>query len=138
MFLNTSTRLVRAHHQKLGSCPQAGEETATAHDFMQSIGELFMKILSSYHEGGVTVEKDVANRPDYIGVEFEYLQFLGEHEVEDLEQGDLKEANRYRECAAQFLEDHLGQWAALFCDKAIPMAQTGFFLGVLPLIKAVV
>ena len=102
-----------------------------------ALPELFRKILNSYHEGGVTVKKDVANRPDYIGVEFEYLQFLGEHEVEALEQGDQEEASRYRECAAQFLENHLGQWAGSFCDKAIPAAQTDFFLGVLHLIKAV-
>lgn len=103
-----------------------------------SLSELFGEILSSYHEGGVTVRKDVANRPDYIGVEFEYLQIMGECQVDALEKGDQEEANRCRECAAKFIENHLGQWAGSFCDKAIPTAQTDFFLGVLHLIKAVV
>jgi TorA maturation chaperone TorD len=128
------TRLFRGVSPNYGPPPPY---EAVYHQTHLALPELLMKILSSYHEGGVTVEKDAANRPDYIGVEFEYLQFLGEHEIEDLKQGDREEANRYRECAAHFLEDHLGQWAGLFCDKAIPMARTDFFLGILHLIKAV-
>ena len=102
-----------------------------------SPSEILQTVVQTYHEYSVDVNKEAANRPDYIGIELDFLRHLNACESKAWEKGQDKTALGYQEAGRNFLLNHLGRWACKFCDLAIEDAKTDFYRGFLRLTKGV-
>jgi TorA maturation chaperone TorD len=99
--------------------------------------QILQSVTGFYHEHSVEVSEESDNRPDYIGIELEFLCHISEREAEAWEQGENESALHYQAVSKNFLENHLGRWAWKFCDLAIEEAKTDFYRGFLRVTKGV-
>ena len=95
-------------------------------------------VLRCYRENGLSPDPAFQNRPDYIGMELDFLGLLSEREARALEKGDVSKACGYLKTVRSFLLEHLGNWCGDFCDRAIVHAKTGFYRGALQMTKGIV
>jgi TorA maturation chaperone TorD len=100
--------------------------------------EVLETVLKCYRENGFSPDPVFQNRPDYIGMELDFLGLLSEREAEALEAGDMSNASGYLKTVRSFLLEHLGTWCGDFCDRAIVHAKTGFYRGALQVTKGIV
>ncbi len=100
--------------------------------------ELIQKINELYRANGLVITNDYHERPDYIGLEFSFLQYLAEAEAEAWEKGKADLARAHHEAARSFLMQHLGAWINTFIAPAMRFARTGFYHGFLQLCQGVV
>ena len=100
--------------------------------------EVMQDVYRQYKNEGVTVGAASQNRPDYIGIELDFMRHLSELEASAMDAGDKDRASEYSKTADAFLAEHLGQWCGKFCDLAIPYAKIGFYRGALQLTKGIV
>jgi TorA maturation chaperone TorD len=128
------TRLFRGISPNYGPTPpyegvyQAGQRDPV---------EVLQQVNAIYHENGVTIGEDSPNRPDYIGLELDFLRFLAEREAQAWEQGDEELAFGYADKGKSFFEEHLGGWVWTFCEQALEHARTDFYRGFLRLTKGI-
>jgi len=99
--------------------------------------EILQSVMRVYHEHAVDLNEKAANRPDYIGIELDFLRHLNECEAEAREKGEDQTARRVQEAEKRFMINHLGRWAWKFCDLAIEEAKTEFYRGFIRLTKGV-
>jgi TorA maturation chaperone TorD len=95
-------------------------------------------VVTDYLKHDVVMFQDSVNRPDYIGLEFDFLALLAEREQAAWESGDTAAAVGKRSGAQEFFDQHAGRWVKLYCDKAIEQAKTDFYRGLLLLTRGVV
>jgi TorA maturation chaperone TorD len=97
-----------------------------------------MRTLTQLYARHDAVATAAGNRPDYIGVEFDFLRYLSRRELDAWEQGDEALALHYRETACAFIAEHMVPWVGRFCELAIAEAQTDFYRGVARVTKGVI
>jgi TorA maturation chaperone TorD len=100
--------------------------------------ELIQGVNQLYRDNGLVVSNNSNERPDYIGLEFSFLQHLAEAEAQAWEQGDADLARSRQETAHMFLRQHLGAWISTFTVPALRFAKTDFYHGFLQLCQGVV
>jgi TorA maturation chaperone TorD len=100
--------------------------------------KVLQAVARCYQATGVAPFEKAANRPDYIGLELDFLRYLCEQQLEAQQKGDETQLETLQSAEHDFLKDHLGRWAAKYCEKAIEEAKTGFYLGFLHLIRGTV
>lgn len=100
--------------------------------------QVLRNVVRCYLEQGVSPRQEGADRPDYIGLEFDFLALLAEREQAAWEQGDDRVARECALAARQFFQDHPGRWVAQYCQRAISEARTGFFEGLLRLTRGMI
>ena len=100
-------------------------------------GDVLQSIMRVYHEHSVDLDEKAGNRPDYIGIELDFLRHLGECEAAAWEQEEDESALEYQDAEKHFLINHLGRWIWKFCDLAIEEAKTDFYRGFIRLTKGV-
>lgn len=88
----------------------------------QDIHRLFSKM-------GVHVPEEWHQPPDYIGVELDFMRLLCEKEREAWEEG-RDSVHEVLEEENSFLENHLGLWIPLFCERMVNYAREDFFRGI--------
>lgn len=128
------TRLFR------GVSPSYGPPPPYEGVYSKAIGnpaELLQAIMQTYHQYSVDIDKNAANRPDYIGIELDFLRYLNEHEAEAWQRGEQETALDLHRAQTNFLSRHLGSWVEKFCERAMEEAKTGFYLGFIRLTKSV-
>jgi TorA maturation chaperone TorD len=128
------TRLFR------GVSPQYGPAPPYEGVYIEGAGnpaEILQSIMQIYHEYAVDVDEKAANRPDYIGIELDFLRHLNEKEAEAWAGGENETAQSYQEAGRNFLLNHVWRWACKFCELAIEEAKTDFYQGFLRLTKGV-
>jgi TorA maturation chaperone TorD len=91
-----------------------------------------------YAKHGVAPAENAGNRPDYIGLELDFLRYLCEQQADAWEKGDEIQAQEFQLAEHNFLKDHLGKWAARYCDQAIKEARTDFYHGFIHLVKGTI
>ncbi len=91
-----------------------------------------------YTKHGVTPAENAGNRPDYIGLELDFLCYLCEQQAEAWEKGDEEKAFNFQLGEYEFLKDHLGRWGAIFCARVIEEARTDFYRGFAHLTKGII
>lgn len=91
-----------------------------------------------YSKHGVAPAENAGNRPDYIGLELDFLCYLCEQQADAWEKGDEIQAQEFQLAEHDFLKDHLGRWGAIFCDRAIEEAKTAFYRGYAHLTRAMI
>jgi len=99
--------------------------------------EVLQAIMRTYHTYSVDVDEKAANRPDYIGIELDFLRYLSENEAEAWSKGQEENALGYHAAQRGFLSNHLGRWVNKFFDQAIEEAKTGFYRGFIHLARGV-
>ncbi len=95
-------------------------------------------VASFYNQYGVLPDERAGNRPDYIGLELDFLRYVCEQQAESWEKGDETLANYWQLAESDFLNNHLGRWVAGFCDQAINKAKTDFYRGFAHLTKGII
>ncbi len=126
------TRLFR------GVAPDYGPEPPYETVYVDSGGDdsaILQAVVETYRKYGVAPERKDIDRPDYIGVELDFLALLAEREQEAWGRGDIAGGQNAYLAAQQFFRDHVGRWIGLFCDRAITEANTGFYRGLLRLTR---
>jgi TorA maturation chaperone TorD len=91
-----------------------------------------------YTKHGVTPDLNARNRPDYIGLELDFLRYLCEKQADAWEKGEEKKAQQYQLAEHDFLIDHLGKWGGIFCDQVVKEAKTDFYRGFAFLTKGMI
>jgi TorA maturation chaperone TorD len=129
------TRLFRGLSPGLGPMPPY-ETLFLAQD--ENEAERIQSIAHIYREHGLEYGNEFGNRPDYLGIECDFLRYLSEKEAEAWLEGDQEQAIGYNQTTSQFFSEHLGKWAQDFCGRAARAAQTGFYRGFLHLIQGIV
>jgi TorA maturation chaperone TorD len=99
--------------------------------------EVLQAIMRTYHEYSVDVDEEAGNRPDYIGIELDFLRHLCQSEAEAWAQGQERAALDHRAAQRKFLVNHLGRWAEKFCQHAVEEAKTDFYRGFIRLTQGV-
>jgi TorA maturation chaperone TorD len=102
-----------------------------------SPSDVLQAIMQTYHKNSVDVDENAANRPDYIGIELDFLRYLNESEVDAWDKGEQETALGYQTAQRDFLSKHLGRWMGKFCDVAMEQAKTDFYRGFIRLTKGV-
>ena len=97
--------------------------------------EIIQEVSAIYSQHGVGLDKDVFNRPDYIGVEFDFLNYLAEIESETWLSGQESEALKLKSSYEDFLDLHVGVWVPEFCLEAEKEAQTLFYQALIMITK---
>ncbi len=100
--------------------------------------ELIQTINELYRANGLVITDDYNERPDYIGLEFSFLQYLAEAEAEAWGKGRADLARSHHEAARSFVRQHLGAWINIFIAPAMRFARTDFYHGFLQLCQGVV
>jgi TorA maturation chaperone TorD len=98
---------------------------------------VLLAVVTDYRKHDVVMSQHGANRPDYIGLEFDFLAILAEREQAAWDYGDTAAAAGQRRRAQEFFDQHAGRWVKLYCDKAIEQAKTDFYRGLLRLTRGV-
>jgi TorA maturation chaperone TorD len=128
------TRLFR------GVSPSYGPPPPYEGVYSEGVGnpaELLQAIMRTYHQYSVDIDPNAANRPDYIGIELDFLRHLNESEADAWLRGEREAALDFHAAQMDFLSRHLGRWFEKFCERAMEEAKTGFYLGFIRLIKGV-
>lgn len=99
---------------------------------------ILSSLMSEYGREKVIINKESANRPDYIGLELGFLGFLSEKEAEAWLQGEEGLAEEYDQRISQFVKTHLGKWIAAFCKEVEKYAETDFYMGVIKITQGMV
>jgi len=100
--------------------------------------DILRSIAHVYREHGLEIVQGLGNRPDYLGVEFDFLRYLSQKEAEAWFQGDQEGAIRYNQALSTFFSQHVGNWAPDFCVLAAASAVTDFYRGFLHLVKGII
>jgi TorA maturation chaperone TorD len=99
--------------------------------------DVLQGIMQTYHKYSVDVDEKAANRPDYIGIELDFLRYLNESEVDAWKKGEEESALDYHAAQREFLSKHLGRWVGIFFDRAMEEAKTDFYRGFIRLTRGV-
>lgn len=95
-----------------------------------------LAIVQFYRKAGLKVSSEHLERMDYIGIELAFMGELCEQERIALKSGRKEDYATVTDLEKKFLSEHLGKWAAEYCDQMIACAQTEFFRGFGYLLKA--
>jgi TorA maturation chaperone TorD len=128
------TRLFR------GISPNYGPPPPYEGVYTEGVGspsDVLQGVMQEYHKYSVDVDEKAANRPDYIGIELDFLRYLNESEAGAWEKGKEERALDYQAAQREFLFKHLGRWVEKYCDRALDEAKTDFYRGFIRLTRGV-
>jgi TorA maturation chaperone TorD len=99
--------------------------------------DVLQTVMQTYHKYSVDLDENAANRPDYIGIELDFLRYLNESEADAWSKGEKESALGYHAAQQEFLSKHLGKWAEKFCERALDEAKTDFYRGFIRLTRGI-
>ncbi|MCM1565655.1 MAG: molecular chaperone TorD family protein [Dehalobacter sp.] len=127
------TRLYRGIKPGYGPPPPCEavwtEHTHDAAAVLQELSEV-------YRKSGMIVSDEAKERPDYIGVELEYLSQLAVQEIEAWQSGNEDKARELLAKQYHFLIEHPGRWMPRFIEESLSMADTDFYKGHLSMLHS--
>ena len=91
-----------------------------------------------YLENDVGVDTEHPDRPDYLGLEMDFIRHLSELEARGWGIGNREEATEYLERGNLFFAEHIATWVPYFCEEAMGFAKTGFYRGLIKMIQGVI
>lgn len=107
------------------------EPTITEMQLIQTVNQI-------YRANGLAISDDYNNRPDYLGLQFSFLEHLADAEAQAWDENDADAAKSYHDTAQSFLREHVGVWIEKYIEHAMSYAKTGFYRGFLRLCRGVV
>jgi len=88
---------------------------------------LVSDVAAFYAAFGVQVTAVAHERPDYIGVELDFMRLLASKETYAAARGDRRRVQLCRTAQARFFEEHLGRWAAMFAENLGGVVDSRFY-----------
>ena len=89
-----------------------------------------LDVRQAYTDADAKVPKEVKERPDYIGIELDFMRHLIQKEVHAWGEGQKVQARELLDKQHRFLRDHLARWVPLYCEKMYQEAEYGFHRGI--------
>lgn len=86
-----------------------------------------------YEVNGIEIDGSGLNRPDYLGLELDFMSCLAYRESEAWECSDARKAMIVITAECAFVTEHLSLWVDKFCVRAMAYAETAFYRGLLML-----
>jgi DMSO reductase family type II enzyme chaperone len=116
-------------HLRAGPCPPYETEYTSSHDFVKNND--LADLMGFYRAFGLDLAG--GERPDYIGVELEFLHVLALKEAIAHQQGKAEGVAVCLDAQKKFLSDHLGRWAEVFATQLsqLPADDSFAFYGAL-------
>lgn len=84
-------------------------------------------ILDFYAEGGFEVDAELAELPDHVAIELEFLYLLSFNQRQAHFLGHLDDDTAATKLRARFLDQHLAAWISPFTQAVKEDAETGFY-----------
>ena len=95
-----------------------------------------MQAVAAFYAGyDMLPHENAGNRPDYAGLELEFLRCVCEQQAEAREKGENELSEKWQSAERGFISAHLGRWGPAYCDCAIEEAKTDFYRGFARLTK---
>lgn len=91
-------------------------------------GMIIAHLEQAYRESGLETSPDIAESPDHVAVELEFMAFLCDKETQALQTSLDGEANQLLDQQRAFLCNHLGRWFPQFA-KRVKDAEPNWFYG---------
>jgi hypothetical protein len=88
---------------------------------------LVSDVAAFYAAFGVEVSAVAHERPDYIGVELDFMRLLASKEAYAAARGDRRRVRLSRAAQARFFEEHLGRWAPMFAENLGRVVDSRFY-----------
>lgn len=85
------------------------------------------KIAGLYQAHGVQVASAIGERPDYVAVELEFMNFLCTKQARASQRAELQRVGQCRQMQRDFFTQHLGCWIRPFCDKLVEVTRLPFY-----------
>jgi len=130
------TRLLRGI--KPGYGPPPPYESVYRGTDATSMGQTGQEVLKCYAEAGVGLPADLRERPDYIGLELDFMRYLAGKEAQAWQEEKEDEALGWLEQERHFLVEHVVSWIPRFCNLMEQEAALDFYRGVARITKAFV
>jgi TorA maturation chaperone TorD len=111
-------------YQTVWTRSRAGQDV----DILQTLAGL-------YREMGLAPSPEATERLDYIGVELDFLRELALREAAAWESDKPETAATWVAAQQAFMNEHLGEWAPAFIEKALEWAKTDFYRGHLLMLR---
>jgi len=99
------------------------------------IGSSTVSVKRTYEKMGMGLSSECKELPDYIGLELEFMSHLCGEEKKAEEEGNPHRTEFLLSAEREFLQDHLGKWVPMLCERVFEKAETGFFKGVAQLTR---
>ena len=90
-------------------------------------GESTAEVKKFIESKGLSYDPEYKGLPDHISVELEFMQQLTLREKEAWKEEDEETALDCLKVEKKFIEEHLGRWVPVFCDKVIKEAELSFY-----------
>jgi len=91
------------------------------------MGDSTMEVIRFYEAAGLSRDKDCMDLPDHIAVELEFMSYLIYQEAEALEKSDYTTALDLMKKQERFLDQFLGRWITVFCEKITASTDNDFY-----------
>ncbi|MGQ9680752.1 MAG: TorD/DmsD family molecular chaperone [Candidatus Bathyarchaeia archaeon] len=75
------------------------------------MNEFTLQVRRFYNDFNIDLSAEFREPPDHIALELEFMYFLSHRETELWRNGNLPDASRYLRAEADFLSNHLAEWA---------------------------
>jgi TorA maturation chaperone TorD len=98
-------------------------------------GETTVEVKRFIESAGLHYRSEYTGLPDHISVELEFMQQLTGCEAQAWADNDEEKALYCRKIEKRFVEDHLGSWIPVFCDRITQEADLSFYRGMAKLTK---
>ena len=122
------TRLFRGLYANYG--PKPPYESLWRDQKEDSV-EILQQVSQQYRKFGLVPTKGHNDRPDFLGLECDFISYLYQQMAAALASTEEDKAEMYGQALSDFYEQHIALWAADYCDQIVDDAKTGFYRGFL-------
>ncbi len=121
-------------HTVRSTCPPYELEYGSGEVFQQS--QALADIGGFYHAFSMQLSGSLAERPDHIVPEWEFLSLLALREAHAIDAGHIDSATCCRDAQRSFLKDHAAAWMFAWFNRVRDVRPDGFFSAVADLAEA--
>lgn len=97
-----------------------------------------IEVRKKYLEVGLAVQDPYTIPDDHIGIELEFIYYLTQKIIENLEQGKREEALKFYKIRYDFLSVHMASWLPFFADKVIEFSGEDFYKGAAYILRGII
>jgi DMSO reductase family type II enzyme chaperone len=109
-------------------CPQYEADYLGRSSFHWS--EVISSVSNMYSAFGVQLGEGVAERPDHIAIELDFMNLLTAREVRARELNNAQRTRIYRKAEKMFFASHLARWGAGFARRLKEETRLDFYRGI--------
>jgi len=100
--------------------------------------ELLMQLIRIYNQAFLSNSKFKPDRPDYLGIELEFLKHLAEKEIAAWKALEPDAIQRDSILFKIFFEEHPKRWVNKYCNAALSASNTKFYQGVIHILEGTI